>query len=447
MVSVVRVGDYPKGTIYSISRATGYKVSDIITANPSIDIRNLTADTMIKLPVSTNFSAVNIDDYGSIYSISQKTGISVDDIIAANPGININSIPAGTTINVTKEVLSTVNIDDYGSIYSISQKTGVSVDDIIAANPGININSIPAGTTINVTKEVLSTVNIDDYGSIYSISQKTGISVDDIVAANPGIDINDISSGTKINVPKKSISPSNPVIPTEPVSPTPEQQVYEETVEDKNDTEVGNEPCEKCKEFIIVIDPGHGGSKKIGVSSANNAKAVSGILEKTLTLSLGRKIKTILNNKKVGKYKIKVLLTRSTDVNKSLYYRRTLPNTKKAKLNLSLHFNGNDKESVHGVEIFSGSSASKHRTFSKIILKYAHAEINKQYKTRSRGVKDGSHFGAIRKVSCPSALLEGEFITNKKASAYFSNDTNMQKFALAISDGLVNAMSKIYNIK
>ncbi len=202
-----------------------------------------------------------------------------------------------------------------------------------------------------------------------------------------------------------------------------------------------------CKEFIIVIDPGHGGTKKIGGSSPNNAIAVSGILEKTLTLSLAKKIKTILNNKKIGKYKIKIILTRSTDINKSLRYRRTLPNIKKAKLNLSLHFNGNNNPSVHGVEIFSGSSKSKHRSFAAIILRHAHAEINKQYFTKSRGVKDGSHFGAIRDVSCPSALLEGEFITYKKASDYFSNDENMKKFASAISEGLLEAMKKIYNIK
>lgn len=400
MPQLVRVGDYAKGTIYSISRETGYKLSDIIASNPGIDIHNLTADTIIKLPTPKKvFSAVNIDDYGSIYSISRETGVSVDDIIAANPGINVNSIPSGTSIKLP------------------------------------------------TSSAVMQNVNIDDYGTIYQIHKHTGVPVEDIVKANPDIDINHIPPHTNINVPSKSIPSKQTPKVTNPKPPTPTQEEYEKKVESKPDREIGNEPCEKCKEFIIVIDPGHGGTKKIGGSSPNNAISVSGILEKTLTLSLAKKIKTILNNKKIGKYKIKIILTRSTDVNKSLRYRRTLPNIKKAKLNLSLHFNGNNSASVHGVEIFSGSSASKHRSFATIILKYAHAEINKQYTTRSRGVKDGSHFGAIRNVTCPSALLEGEFITNKKASDYFSNDTNMKKFASAISKGLLKAMKDIYNVK
>ncbi|HID16010.1 MAG TPA: LysM domain-containing protein, partial [Candidatus Atribacteria bacterium] len=208
-------------------------------------------------------ATINMSDYGkgTIYSVSRGTGYSVTDIIAANPGIDIHDIASNATINLPSVVMESVNIDDYGTIYSISQKTGVSVDDIIASNPGININSIPAGASINlpsgstipIPKSALEVVNIDDYGSIYSISQKTGVSVDDIVAANPNIDIYDISSGTKINVPSKNIPTQKPPAV---IKPTPKQEEYEQKVEDKRENDVGNEPCEKCKEFIIVIDPG-----------------------------------------------------------------------------------------------------------------------------------------------------------------------------------------------
>jgi hypothetical protein len=38
-----------------------------------------------------------------------------------------------------------------------------------------------------------------------------------------------------------------------------------------------------AKKGIIVLDPGHGGTTKIGGSSANNATSVSGIPEKQIT--------------------------------------------------------------------------------------------------------------------------------------------------------------------
>jgi len=202
-------------------------------------------------------ATVNISDFGkgTIYSVSRGTGYSVKDIIAANPGIDINNIAPNATINLPNTVMESVNIDDYGSIYSISQKTGIPVDDIIASNSGIDINSIPSGASINLPRgnvipapqSALEIVNIDDYGSIYSISQKTGVPVDDIVAANPNIDVNNISTGTKINVPSKNISLKKPPAVTKPKPPTLKQEAYEQKVEEKRENEVGNEPKKNCK--------------------------------------------------------------------------------------------------------------------------------------------------------------------------------------------------------
>lgn len=196
------------------------------------------------------------------------------------------------------------------------------------------------------------------------------------------------------------------------------------------------------KTFVIVLDPGHGGTKKLGGSSPNNATARSGILEKTLVLDLAKKIQAKLNNTIAKGQKIKVLLTRSTDVNKSLAYRRSFPNKNNANLYLSLHFNGFHKASAIGTEIFISSNASK--SFAETIVSYANKELNKSYKTplRSPGTKGvkRANFGAIRNVKCPSALLESEFISNKKGSDYFSKASNMQNFANAIARGLIASM-------
>lgn len=202
-------------------------------------------------------ATVSMSDFGkgTIYSVSRGTGYSVADIISANPGIDINDIASNATINLPNAVMESVNIDDYGSIYSISQKTGVSVDDIIASNSGIDINSIPSGASINLPsgsvistpQSALKVVDIDDYGSVYQISQKTGVPVSDIIAANPNIDVNNISDGTKINMPSKNISPQKTPATIKAKPSSPNQEAYENKVEDKRENDVGNEPKSECE--------------------------------------------------------------------------------------------------------------------------------------------------------------------------------------------------------
>jgi N-acetylmuramoyl-L-alanine amidase len=56
---------------------------------------------------------------------------------------------------------------------------------------------------------------------------------------------------------------------------------------------------------LAVIDPGHGGTQRVGGSSPNNAKGPTGLLEKTVTLQLGLEARTALAATGVS-----VLLTR-----------------------------------------------------------------------------------------------------------------------------------------
>src|SRR5206468_664991 len=62
----------------------------------------------------------------------------------------------------------------------------------------------------------------------------------------------------------------------------------------------------------VVIDPGHGGATATGGSSPNNATGPNGLLEKDLTLDLGRRVSALLAPRAT------VILTRTTDVNLSL---------------------------------------------------------------------------------------------------------------------------------
>jgi N-acetylmuramoyl-L-alanine amidase len=101
---------------------------------------------------------------------------------------------------------------------------------------------------------------------------------------------------------------------------------------------------------VIVIDPGHGGTVEVGDSSPNNAVSHSGELEKHWTLDIAKRTRAAVLAKAVTLDKnVEVVLTRETDSNKGLTARANIAQSKGAKLFLSIHFNGFDRQ-VRGVE-------------------------------------------------------------------------------------------------
>ena len=103
----------------------------------------------------------------------------------------------------------------------------------------------------------------------------------------------------------------------------------------------------------IVLDPGHGGTAKVGGSSPNNATSASGVLEKALALDFCKILKAQLESQAAAAGdKVDVFLTRTKDVNVGITARANLAGAKNAKLFLSLHFNGLGDPKVRGVETF-----------------------------------------------------------------------------------------------
>ncbi|MFN6045313.1 MAG: N-acetylmuramoyl-L-alanine amidase [Verrucomicrobiota bacterium] len=113
-----------------------------------------------------------------------------------------------------------------------------------------------------------------------------------------------------------------------------------------------------ASEHLIVIDPGHGGSKSSGtqsahtLSSANNATSPSGLKEKDLTLELSKEIaKQIeLLAKSYPETKIECIFTRSDDTNPDFAQRAmTCANTRKTpSAILSIHFNASESHDALG---------------------------------------------------------------------------------------------------
>ncbi len=90
----------------------------------------------------------------------------------------------------------------------------------------------------------------------------------------------------------------------------------------------------------VVIDPGHGGEDD-GVRGAN------GVLEKDVTLSVARRLKSLLE----GRLGVRVLLTRDDDRAAPLDRRTAAANNNKADVFLSLHVNASPRASAAGASV------------------------------------------------------------------------------------------------
>lgn len=90
----------------------------------------------------------------------------------------------------------------------------------------------------------------------------------------------------------------------------------------------------------IVIDPGHGGE--------DDGSKGGGTIEKTITLDVARRVKTLIETR-LG---LRVLLTREDDRAVPLDERASLANNNKADLFISLHANAAFIPSLSGAEVF-----------------------------------------------------------------------------------------------
>ena len=216
----------------------------------------------------------------------------------------------------------------------------------------------------------------------------------------------------------------------------------------------------------VVIDPGHGGNKP-GARGKH-------IDEKDLVLSVAKKVGKLISDNYED---VKVIYTRTTDVDIDLSERAHIANRAKADLFISIHANSHPTPNPTGVETFvAGLSQSKanmeiaKKENADILLEndyknnadyqgfdpnspesyvlfamYQNAyrdksltfaqNIQTQYKNRiitiDRGVKQ-AEFMVLYKTTMPSVLTEIGFISNPKEEAYMMSEDGQNTIAQCI---------------
>ncbi|CAM3480877.1 LysM peptidoglycan-binding domain-containing protein [Flavobacterium longum] len=238
----------------------------------------------------------------TVTQIAQKYRITPFDIYKLNPdaqaGIKENDvllIPSGAQVAVTKPVTkaTTHTAKPKETLFSISRQYGVSVDEIVAANPvlsqGLKIGQtikIPAsggtGAAVEttpvakptpapaITKVTKTTTTgnvsyhvVEPKETKFGIAKKYGMTVAELEQRNPGIEKN-LPIGYKLVVSGSGATETHTEIVEKPVAKTPEQQpAATTTTEPKNTKFSGYANYEvKPKETIFSLTQMFGISEK-----------------------------------------------------------------------------------------------------------------------------------------------------------------------------------------
>ena len=205
--------------------------------------------------------------------------------------------------------------------------------------------------------------------------------------------------------------------------------------------------------YTIVVDPGHGGHDSGAVGN--------GYREKDLALQVGIKL-----GKELGK-DYNVIMTRTTDVFKTLQERPEIGNVRSADLFVSVHLNSGGNSSASGTEVYYYAKKDADN-YSRDVAKfnntvdsgvamsdYALKDINyrmnqtrssalaqdvlngllSNFATKDRGVKS-ANFAVLRGSNSPSILIELGFVTNYSDVSQFVNDFDQERAAKAIADAI-----------
>lgn len=187
----------------------------------------------------------------------------------------------------------------------------------------------------------------------------------------------------------------------------------------------------KNNEIVVCIDAGHGGTD---VGAINNNR-----YEKDDTLKIAKLIEKYLNNEG-----IKTVMTRTNDIYVSLRERCKIANKKRADLFISIH--RNSAEEGNGVEIWTNSKKKQDDLeLSNMILE----NLQSVGIQTNRGVKIGSiegentNYYVLNNTNMTSCLVELGFITDSVDNNLF--DENIEDYAKAIAEGIIEQIIKRYN--
>lgn len=212
---------------------------------------------------------------------------------------------------------------------------------------------------------------------------------------------------------------------------------------------------------VVVIDPGHGG-EDIGT------RGVAGTEEKTITLAIAQRVKTLLESS-LG---VRVVLTRSDDRRVSFDERAAIANNSRAGLFLSLHLNSSPNPASAGAEVIQlrqgrlaggrgrvvddesvalpapggttrtvdlvrwETAQARHLDASAALAETLEAQLRTRVTMSARPALD-LPLRVLPSVNMPAVVLEMAYLSNAGEEGLVQSDSYQDNIAQAIHDTVV----------
>ena len=190
---------------------------------------------------------------------------------------------------------------------------------------------------------------------------------------------------------------------------------------------------------VIVLDPGHGGTTKIGGSSPNNATGPNGLKEKEVTLKVA-----FAAEKALAASGHQVVLTRRGDNNLGIVERAAVAKDRRANVFVSIHFNApGGNVPAQGTETWIGVD---HTDASKALATIVQRRVRDATGHRNRGVKIGNVSGVIKGSNhdrrTANCLVEISFLSLQPAEEErLRTQAYIDKLGQAIADAILEHLT------
>lgn len=202
----------------------------------------------------------------------------------------------------------------------------------------------------------------------------------------------------------------------------------------------------KEKDYIVVIDPGHGGEDpgKVGI---NNAK------EKDVNLAIALQLRDILQKKGIN-----VVMTRDTDTSlkengrfskigdlngRCSIINKAYDNNNKCVL-ISVHQNSFTGQSVHGAQVFYYQKSAQSMKLAKIVQEKFNKDINTE---KAKNEKPNDSYYMLINSKCPGIIVECGFLSNPEEADNLTNSDYQKQLGDILCRGIMDYFSEMTETK
>lgn len=237
-------------TVWFISRKYGVDVDEIFKYNPGAD-QKLIVGSIIKVPAKKqpeeqdrgwndqDFRLHTVQPGNTLYSLSKRYSVSVDEIVEYNPALKDGVLKIGSVVRIpesSQKVRTSFSVDSDDergliegdefiyheikpgqTLYSIAKRYQTEVREIKKVNPEITTNELEPGYMLRIPRtekqgqtaslqqpqeDLFEIHRVKRRETLYSISRRFNVDMETIRKVNPGVDFSNLHKGIELKIPR-----------------------------------------------------------------------------------------------------------------------------------------------------------------------------------------------------------------------------------------------------